>query len=519
MDPHRIRKDFPALRREVFGKPIVYLDNCATTLKPEIVIIAIASYYENYCANIYRGAYLTSVEATSAWEFSREKIAGFIGARPEELIFVRNATEGLNLVAQSLSRHLGPGDEVVTTLIEHHSNMLPWWEMSRVRGFKLKLAKVTREGTIDYEDLKEKVTGRTRVVAVSHVSNVTGAITDLRLVRDLARDVDAVFVVDGAQSAPHIPIDVKKIDADAFAFSGHKMMGPTGIGGLYLSPELKENLPRFLVGGETIEHVHYDPRSERLEIEWKAAPEVYEAGTPHIAGAIGLAAAVDYIEKLGGPEEIRRHEEYLVRVALRELSAIPGVEVYGPPPKERGGVVPFNVQRYRDNPHEVSLRLDRYGICTRSGHHCAEPLHEALGVPGTVRASFYIYNTREEIEYLAQAVEEIAQGALPTLEPVYWTNPLEDLLTSGASKRESEERTGLTCATCAFREFCMVGETGHLGVFLLCPALEDLPNVRRAFWKHEAELLEMARRVIGDERASSLPAALAGVKTEERKRR
>ncbi len=389
MDVERIREDFPILKRKINGHPLIYFDNTATTQKPVQVINAIKEFYEKYNANIHRGVHTLSQEASELYEKAHEKVADFINADWREVIFVRNTTEAINLVANVLDLKDG---EVVVSMMEHHSNLVPWQDKN------LEVVNIKGDGTLDMEDLKEKITKKTKLVAITHVSNVLGTINPVEEIGKMAHEVGALFLVDGAQSVPHMPIDVKKMNCDFLAFSGHKMLGPAGIGVLYGKKDLLEELPPFLKGGDMISHVWVD-RATWNELPWK-----YEAGTPNIAGGVGLGAAVDYLKTVG-MENVRRHEEELVGYALDGLSSL-GVEIYGP--EERGGLISFNLEGV--HPHDVAYFLDKKGIAVRSGHHCAQPLMRCLGIKGTVRASFYIYNTKWEIDKFLDALKEIQYG-------------------------------------------------------------------------------------------------------------
>ncbi len=410
LDVNKIREDFPILNREIHGKKLIYLDNTATTHKPKQVIEAIKSFYEVYNANIHRGLHTLSQEASKMYEEAHDKVAEFIGADGrEEIVFVRNSTEGLNLVAYAWGlKNLGEGDEIVTTLMEHHSNIVPWELVASIKKATVKYVPVKKDGTLNIEAMAEAITPRTKVVTVTHISNVLGTINDVREVGKLAREVDAIFVVDGAQSVPHMPIDVKALGCDFLAFSGHKMLGPTGMGCLYGRRELLEEMPPFLGGGDMIKSVGYDAKTGRCVCEWNMLPWKYEAGTPNIAGGIGLAAAVEYLQKIG-MENVRQHERMLIEYTLkRVVDELSDITIYGPMDAEiRAGIFTFNVGDM--NPHEVSLYLDKeWGIATRSGFHCAEPLHMLMGATkGTARASYYIYNTTEEIDVLVEALSKI----------------------------------------------------------------------------------------------------------------
>ncbi|MCD6592262.1 MAG: cysteine desulfurase [Thaumarchaeota archaeon] len=395
----RIREDFPVLsRRREDGKPLIYFDNAATSLKPRQVIEAVKSYYEDYSVNVHRGVYRISQEATDLYEDSRARIARFIGCKPNELVFVKNTTEGINLIAYGLKWR--PGDEIISTVMEHHSNMIPWQIVSKRFGVKLRYAKVRLDGRLDFEDLAQLVGKRTRLVAVCHVSNVLGTINDVREIAKLAHENDALILVDAAQSVPHMPVNVKDLGCDFLAFSGHKLLGPTGIGGLYIREGVEEDLEPPFGGGEMISHVELE--CYRLnDMPWR-----FEPGTPNIAGAIGLAAAVKYLESIG-MESVREHERELTAKAFQALDDIDGIEIYGPRnPEDRCGLIAFNLREVSGD--LVAALLDEFeNIAVRSGFHCAQPLHKLLGIQSSVRASFYIYNTLEEIEVFENALKRI----------------------------------------------------------------------------------------------------------------
>ena len=396
-NPYEIRGDFPLLSRG-----IVYLDNAATSQKPRQVIEAVARFYESRYANIHRGVHRLSMEASEAYEGAHEVVAGFIGARSwREVIFVRNATEAINLVAYSWGlSNLGRGDEIVVSVMEHHSNLLPWHSVARRAGARLRIVGLRGDYTLDYEELERAVTERTKLVAITQVSNVLGTVVDVRRVARLAHSVGALCLVDGAQSVPHMPVNVRELECDFLAFSGHKMLGPSGIGVLWGREDVLEEMEPFLYGGDMVREVRY--AGGALEPSWNELPWKFEAGTPNIAGGVGLAEAVRYLQRLG-MESVRLHELELTRYALKRLSELEGLELYGPPPELRGGVVPFNVRGL--DPHTVAALLDQRGIAVRSGFHCAQPLHEYLGLrEGTVRASFYVYNVKEDVDALAEAL-------------------------------------------------------------------------------------------------------------------
>lgn len=394
---HNVKDDFPILK----NRNIIYLDNAATTQKPRAVIDAIKEFYEYHNANIHRGIYPLAREATELYEKAHEKVARFIGGKMEETVFVRNASEGLNLAAWILKNRIRPGDNIVTTISEHHSNFLPWFKIARMTGAEVRVVRTRPDGSIDEEAIVDSIDGRTKIVAVQHASNVTGYITNLREITKAAHDHEAVTVVDGAQSVPHVPIDVKKLEIDALAFSAHKMLGPTGIGALWMREDLLEDGEPFLEGGDMIKEVHYH---DKLDVIYNDLPWKYEAGTPNIAGGVGFAAAVEYLERYG-IDNVLPHEQKLAKRIIDGLEAM-GVPYTGPKDVERrGGVVAFTIPG--KNPYTVALYLGTKNICVRAGYHCAQPLHEALGVTGTIRASLYIYNDREDVEKLLEALEGI----------------------------------------------------------------------------------------------------------------
>ena len=401
LDVAAIRKDFPILQRQVHGKPLVYLDNAATTQKPRAVIEALVHFYEHHNANIHRAIHALGEEATAAYEETRVKVARFINApRPECIVFTRNTTEAINLVAYAWGRqNLGPGDEIVLTEMEHHSNLVPWQRLAQETGAAVKYIGVADDGTLALNDLGSFIGERTKLVAVTHVSNALGTINPVADIVAAAHRRGAVTVVDGAQGAPHMPVDVQALDCDFYAFSAHKMLGPTGVGVLYGRYELLDAMQPFLSGGEMIRRV-------RLEgANWNDVPWKFEAGTPNIADVIAFSAALDYLTALG-MANVRAHEEELAAYALRRLRQREELIVYGPlDASRRGGVVSFN---YPDiHPHDVGTILDREGVAIRAGHHCTQPLMNRLGVAGTVRASFYIYNTAEEVDALLDGIEKV----------------------------------------------------------------------------------------------------------------
>lgn len=398
-DVERIRADFPILRRQVNGKPLVYLDNAATSQKPRQVIDAIVRYYEQTNANVHRGAHTLAWEATEALEGARVKLQRFINAPSERsIIFTRNATESINLVAYSWGRaNVGPGDEILVSEIEHHSNLVPWQSVAQEKGAQLRFLRVTPEGTLDLSNLDRQITERTKIVSLVHMSNVLGTINPIRQIADAAHARGAVILVDAAQSVPHMPVDVQDLDVDFLAITGHKMLGPTGIGVLYGREALLEAMPPFLGGGSMIRDVFEDYST------WNELPHKFEAGTPNIEGAIALGVAAEYLTEIG-MANVRQHELELTRYALQRLSEDPSLTIYGPRQAElRGGAVAFNVHGV--HPHDLSTILDQEGIAIRAGHHCCQPLHRLLNVAATARASFYIYNRPDEVDLLVGSLE------------------------------------------------------------------------------------------------------------------
>lgn len=399
--PLDVRADFPLLQRSVDGKPLVYLDSAATSQKPRAVLEALQRYYEEYNANVHRGLYRIAEQATLAYEEARAKVAAFVGGRPEEVVFTRGTTEAINLVAYAWGdAFVRAGDEVLVTEMEHHSNLVPWQLLAQRRGARLRVLRVRPEdGTLDLDALDRLLTERTRVVAVAHQSNVVGTINPVRYISERAHAVGAVVVVDGAQSVPHMPVRVGELGCDFLAFSGHKMCGPTGIGALWGRRELLEAMPPFHGGGEMIERVELEHST------YKDPPHRFEAGTPNIADAIALGVAVEYLRALG-MEAVREHEKALVRYAMAQLAEVRGVRLYGPKdPELRGGALAFTLEGV--HPHDVAQVLDEQGVCVRAGHHCAQPLHRALGLAATARASVYLYNTPEDIDALVRGLERV----------------------------------------------------------------------------------------------------------------
>jgi cysteine desulfurase/selenocysteine lyase len=389
------RADFPIFAR---NPGLHYLDSAATSQKPKVVLDALREFYETSNANPHRGAYSLSVQATELYHQSRVRIANFLGVRDSDcLIFTRGTTEGLNLVAGSWGwANVGAGDEIVVTALDHHANFVPWQVLAARKGAKFRICELTADERIDLDHLSELVTQRTKVVAFNHVSNAVGTINP---VADVARIVrsksDAVLVCDGAQSAPHFPVAFDSLDVDFYAFSGHKMLGPMGIGGLIAKRALLEEMPPYQTGGDMIEFVHDDRTT------WNVLPHKFEAGTPNAANAVGLAAAADYLAAIG-MDRVIGHERSLMSLAQRRLSAIDGVRIYGPPAAERSGVLSFTMNDV--HAHDLATILDGEGVCIRAGHHCAQPLMRRLGVPATARASFYVYNDEGDIDALVAGI-------------------------------------------------------------------------------------------------------------------
>jgi len=400
----KIKADFPILQRKVRDRRLVYLDSAATSQKPKQVIDATSDYYARYNANVHRAIYELGEEATREYEGAREKIAEFIHApSPNEIVFTKSTTESINVIAYGygLKGNIGKDDEIVGTVMEHHSNHVPWHFVKDHKGAVLKYVDVTDEGTLRLEQYDSLLTKRTKIVTVALCSNVLGTINPVKEIAKRAHEVGAICVVDAAQAAPHMPLDVQSLDADFLAFSGHKMLGPTGIGILYGKPELLEETEPLLGGGEMIREVHLG------SAKWNDVPFKFEGGTPNIAGAIGLGVAVDYLRDLG-MDNVRAHEIEMTEYALKELGRIKGVTTYGPRDvKKRAGVVSFTIAGA--HPHDIASILDVEGICIRSGHHCAQPLMERYGLPATARASFYIYNDFEDADALVKGIRKVQE--------------------------------------------------------------------------------------------------------------
>jgi cysteine desulfurase/selenocysteine lyase len=403
LDVAAIRNDFPILDKTARGKPLIYLDNAATSQKPRQVIQALVDYYEGYNANIHRGVHALAEEATERYEGTRQKVKSFIGAAStREILFTRNTTEAINLVAYTWGRqNIGAGDEILITRMEHHSNIVPWQIIAAERGAHVRYVEFDEDGIVEPEAIKNALTDRTKILAITHMSNVLGTINPVAEAARFAHDAGALILVDGAQSVPHMPVNVQELDCDFMAFSSHKMLGPTGVGVLYGKEALLESMPPFLGGGEMIDRVS-DDMSTWNELPWK-----YEAGTPNIADVIAFGAAVDYLSALG-MDRVREHERELVAYAIEAVGGVPDIKIYGPrDPVRRGGVVAFNFGEI--HAHDVGTILDYEGIAVRVGHHCCQLLMKELDIPGTARASFYVYNTPEEVDALVTGLAKVKE--------------------------------------------------------------------------------------------------------------
>ncbi len=397
MNIKKIKEDFPILKKKINGFELVYLDNSATTQKPIQVIEAVNCYYENNNANVHRGGYELSRESTDLYEEAHKETAEFIKAKKmEEIIFTKNTTESINLLSFSLGEKLKKNDVVLTTKIEHHSNIVPWQQLKR-KGIKVEFVEVTKDGKLNEKDLEEKLSFKPKIFAFTGASNVLGTVNDIKKLVKQGKDADALTIIDAAQFVQHKKINVKKLNVDFIAFSSHKMLGPTGIGVLYGKEELLEEMPPFMTGGDMISKVSCE------KSYWNSLPWKFEAGTPNIAGGIGFRIALKYLERIG-IEEIDKHEQKLLNYATKEMQEIDGIEIFGPE-KNKLGIISFNVKGV--HPHDVSSVLDRKGIAIRSGNHCAQPLMEELGIKGTARASFYLYNTKEDADKFIEGIKEV----------------------------------------------------------------------------------------------------------------
>lgn len=405
VDLSKYKKDFPIFARKVRGgNPLIYLDSGATSQKPESVISAEANFYRTINAAVHRGAHLLAEEASEAYESARANVAKFIGANTDEVVFTKSATESLNMVAYSLGNpgstpHISAGDEIVVSEMEHHANLIPWQQLAKRTGAKLTWFSITKDGRLDLSDISKVITTKTKIVAITHQSNVFGTIVPLTEITKAAHSVGALVVLDACQSAPHFAIDVKKLDVDFLAFSGHKTLGPTGVGVLWGKAEVLEKLEPALFGGSMVDSVTMEGAT------WASAPRKFEAGVPNMAQAVGLSAAIDYLNNVG-MDKIFEHEQELTQQLLTGLSKISGVNVVGPlDMKDRGGVISFTVDGV--HPHDVGQVLDQYGIAVRTGHHCAWPLMKKLNLVGTTRASFHLYNDSDDINALLEAIEKV----------------------------------------------------------------------------------------------------------------
>ena len=400
VNSYELRNDFPIFRKKINGMDLVYLDNASTTQKPYTVIDSITDFYSNYNSNIHRAVYQLAEEATKMYEQSREKIANFINARPEEIVFTRNTTESINLIAHSWARlNLKKDDGIAITELEHHSNIVPWQILSQEIGTRLEYVGIDENGFLDLEHMIELIASKKiKLVSLSHMSNVLGTIVPIERIIRIAHENGIPVIVDGAQSVPHMPVNVKNMDCDFLVFSAHKMLGPTGVGVLYAKKEYLEKMKPFLGGGDMIKEVF------KFHTNYNEVPYKFEAGTPNIADVVGFGAAIEYLEKIG-MENIRKHEIYLTDYALESMLSLKYATIYGPrDPKDRGGLISFNIADI--HPHDLATIMNDHGIAIRSGHHCAQVLMQRLDVPATSRASFYIYNTKEEIDRFVNAIKE-----------------------------------------------------------------------------------------------------------------
>lgn len=407
-DVQRVRGDFPILKRKINDCLLIYFDNAATTQKPRQVIDAERTFYENHNANVHRAVHTLSQEATELHEQARETVGKFINAKESaEIIFARGTTEAINLVAYSWGlRNLKRDDEILLSMMEHHSNIVPWELVSKMTGCTIKYGKVNSDGTLNYEDFESKFSKNTKLVSLSHVSNVSGVINDVKRITKAAHEHGALMFLDGAQSVPHMPVDVEDLGVDFLAFSGHKMLGPTGIGALYAKRSLLEEMDPFQGGGDMIREVIIDQQTERCSISWNDPPWKFEAGTPNICGGVALAEAIKYLKGIG-MMEIFQHEKALTEYAMKQMqNCCSKLRLYGPKDaSQKCGIIPFGVEGFGSN--DVALFLDNSGIMIRSGFHCAQPLHQIFKLQSSARASFYLYNTKEEVDRFVEVIKEM----------------------------------------------------------------------------------------------------------------
>ena len=398
MNPETIKKDFPIFGRKIQGNKLVYLDNAATSQKPKRVIDAELDFYRNHNANIHRSIHTLGEEATALYEKAHESVAEFINASHEEIIFTKNVTESLNLLAYSLGNQIQKGDEIVITQMEHHSNLVPWQQLALRKKATLRYIKIKKDGTLDKDSIDKTITRKTRVVSFTNVSNVLGTVNDVKKIIKRAQEANAYSIIDAAQAAPHMRIDAKKLDADFIGFTGHKMLGPTGIGVLFGKKHILEKMDPFLYGGEMIQHVSFS------DSKWNSLPWKFEAGTMNIAQAIGLGSAIGYLKKIG-MNNIVNHDKALVAYAMKKLNEIEDLHILGPLAEKRLSLISFTLGKI--HAHDIAAVLDREGVAVRAGHHCAMPLHELLGIQSSVRASFYVYNTKEDADKLCDGLLKV----------------------------------------------------------------------------------------------------------------
>ena len=398
-DPNKLREDFPVLNRVVNKNKLVYLDNAATSQKPKSVIDSLTQYYSTYNSNVHRGVHTLSVEATEAYENARVKLSDFIGSIPEEVIWTRNTSESINIVAYGLKNKVSSGDNIVISRMEHHSNLVPWQQLCDQTGASLRYLEHNLEGRIDLIDAKAKIDVNTKIIAITHMSNVLGVINPIKEIREMSKKFGSYLVLDGAQSVPHFKVNVNDLDCDFLSFSAHKMLGPTGIGLLYGKEELLNEMPPFYFGGDMISEVSYE------SAKWNDLPYKFEAGTPNIADAIATGTAVDYLNSVG-MDNVFEHEEDITKYALEKFKELDGYNIIGPTDEDaRGGVISFTHDKI--HPHDIGEILDKFGIAIRTGHHCAMPLVRSYEIVAAARASFYLYNTKEEIDLLIDALKEV----------------------------------------------------------------------------------------------------------------